>query len=261
MTLASREEAWVRRRGLGHLWHSYVRMLRYEVTSLRLYLVFALLIQVLIGAGMGIMYGFYLGDLPQTAVTFLVSGIPALALFPIGFVLVPNEIAGQRIAETYDYIWSLPVPRFASAGATFTVFTALALPGTAAAVLISVLVYDVQLDASLLIVPAVLLSSAMATAVGYALGHGVKDPRLVNLVTNLLVFVLLMFSPIVVPIEFFPGWLAAVHRVLPFWHMANVVRGGLTTGFVTDVGVSYAVLSAWTIGAVALAAWVIGRRR
>ena len=79
--------------------------------------------------------------------------------------------------------------------------------------------------------------------------------------TNLVIFVVLMFSPIAFPIENFPGWLAAAHRVLPFWHMANVVRASLTQGLVTGVWASYLVLAAWTLGAWMLAAWAVGRRR
>ncbi|MBP1632131.1 MAG: type transporter, partial [Acidobacteria bacterium] len=111
------------------------------------------------------------------------------------------------------------------------------------------------------VVPAVLLSSLMAASVGFAVGHSVADPALVNVVTNLVIFVVLMFSPIAFPIENFPGWLAAAHRVLPFWHLANVVRAALTEGLVPHVGVSYAVLGAWTLGSWLLAAWAVGRRR
>jgi ABC-2 type transport system permease protein len=206
------------------------------------------------------MYGFYLGELPSEAASFLVSGVPALALFPVGFVIVPNVISSHRIADTYDYVWSLPVPRLASAGATFSVFTAISLPGTVLALFISTLVYDVQLDPSWRIVPAVLLVASMATAVGYALGQGIANPRLVNLITNLLVFAVLMFSPIVIPIELFPDWFGSVHRVLPFWHMANLIRDGLTAGFVADVASSYYVSIVWMVLAVAVAARVIARR-
>ena len=260
MTATAQTDEWARRKGVAHLWQSYRHMLRFELINLRSFLVIALVIQTLMGAGMGVMYGFYLGDIPPEAASFLVSGIPALALFPLGFVLVPNVISGQRIEDTYDYVWSLPVPRTASAGATFTVFTAISLPGTFVALLVSSLVYDVQLEPNWMIVPAIILSASMATAVGYAVGQGMSNPRLVNLLTNLLIFVILMFSPIVIPIELFPDWLAAAHRVLPFWHMANLVRDGLTSGFVDNVGASYAVSAAWTVGAVAISARVVGRR-
>ncbi len=97
---------------------------------------------------------------------------------------------------------------------------------------------------------------------GYTLGHAIPDPRVTNLLTNLIIFLVLLFSPIVVPIALFPDWWATVHRVLPFWHMAVVVRAGLTEGLITgSVGVSYAVVGAWTAAAWLLAAWVVGRRR
>ena len=249
-----------RRSGPSHIWQAYRAMVRFEVVSLRMFLAMTLIIQTLMGAGMGIMYGFYLGEIPAAAQTWLVSGIPALALFPLGFVLVPSVIADHRWEETYDYIWSLPVPRLASAAATFTVFAGLSLPGLGLALGISVLVYGVTLVPSLMLIPAIILVAAAATSVGYAVGHAVTNPRTVNLLTNLVIFVVLMFSPIVVPIEQFPGWFAAVHRVLPFWHMANVLRDGLTTGLVDHVSTSYAVLGVWLIGAWYVSARVILRR-
>jgi ABC-2 type transport system permease protein len=248
------------RRGVAHLWRSYRTMLRFEITNLRLFLLVTLIIQTLVGAGMGIMYGFFLGDLSSASRTFLVSGIPALALFPLGFVLIPSVIADHRFADTYDYIWSLPVPRSASAAATFTVFAFLSLPGVVVAVGLSCWVYGVTLTPGLMMVPAAVLSTAMATSVGYAMGHAVRNPRMINPLTNLLVFLVLMFSPIVVPIEQFPAGLAAIHHVLPFWHMANVLRDGLTSGLVDHVARSYAVLAAWLIAAWSVTAWVISRR-
>lgn len=250
----------IRRAGPSHVWSSYRTMVRFEIVALRSFLVMTLVIQTFMGAGMAVMYGFYLGEIPPLAQTWLVSGIPALSLFPLGFVLVPGVIADHRWEDTYDYIWSLPVPRLASAAATFTVFAGLSLPGMVVALGLAVWLYGVTLTPSLIFIPAVLLVAAMATAVGYAIGHAMKDPRMINLLTNMLVFMVLMFSPIIVPIEQFPSWFGALHRVLPFWHMANVLRDGLTTGLVEHVTASYLVLSAWLVGSVALASRIITRR-
>ena len=63
------------------------------------------------------------------------------------------------------------------------------------------------------------------------------------------------------PASHLPGWLFAIHRVLPFYNMAVVIRAGLTTGLVTGLGQSFLVLLAWTVAGVALTAWVAGRRR
>lgn len=248
------------RSGPSYWWQSYRSMLRFDVTNLRASLVFLLVIQIMMGAGMAYMYGFYLGDLPPQAQLYVVTGIPALALIPLGMIWVPSLIGQHKLRDTYDFLWSMPVPRVVSAASVFTTFTVLAIPGMVVALWVATVRYDVVLSVSPLIVPAVILSSLMATSVGFALGHVIPDPRVTNLVTNVLVFFVLLFSPLVVPIELYPDWLAALHRVLPFYPMATVIRAALTTDLVADVGRAYLVLASWTLGAWIAAALVVGRR-
>lgn len=246
--------------GLSRWLRSYRMMLRFDMRGLGSWLAFGFLIQILMGAGMAVMYGFYLGDVPPEVGTFMAGGVPAIALIPIGLVMVPNMVAQQRIAQTYEFLWSLPVPRLAAAASTFTVFTLMALPGVAVAVGVGAWNYGVALTISPMIVPAILLTSLMTTSVGFGMAHGIKNPIVINFVTNMTVFFVLLFSPIVVPIAQFPDWLASVHRVLPFYHMAQVIRDALTTGFVTGVGTDYLVLAAWTVAGWIVTAWVVGRR-
>lgn len=250
------------RSGPAYWMGGYAAMLRFELVNLRTFLAVAFVVQLIMGAGAALMYGYYFGDLTAVQRTFLVTGIPALALVPIGFVMMPATIMEQKLRDTYDYVWSLPVPRFASALASFTVFTALAIPGTVVALIAASALYGVDLQISWSVVSAVLLTSAMATSVGYAMAHAIPEPRVTNLIGNILIFMVLLFSPIVVTIDQFPGWWAAVHHVLPFWHMAVVIRAGLTNGLVgTSVTVSYLVLAAWTLGSWLLAGWVVSRRK
>lgn len=249
------------RSGWRYWLDGYTSMVRFEIINLRTFLIFALVIQVMTGAGMGVLYGFYLGDMPAMAQLFIVTGIPALALVPIGLVMVPNAIMIHKIRDTYDFVWSLPVPRLTSAAATFTVFTALAIPGTLLALLVSDFYYGVDLVWSVSFIPAVLLTSLMATSVGFAMAHAIPEPRFTNLLTNLIMFLAILFAPIVVPIGQFPEWWATVHRVLPFYHMAQVLRDSLATGLVESVAESWAVLTVWTAGSWLLAGWVVGRRK
>jgi len=249
------------RRGAAYWLAGYRGMLRFDLASAREWLVPFTLVQVLMGAGMAIIYGFYLGDMPVPAATFVATGAPTLAIIPLGMALAPSLIASRKIEGTYDFMWSLPVPRLTAALSSFTLFTVLAVPGFAAALGIAAWRYDLDLHLTAWVIPAVLLSSLMAASVGFAVGHAVPDPALINVITNLVIFVVLMFSPIAFPIENFPQWLAAAHRALPFWHMANVVRASLTQGLVQHVWVSYSVLGAWTAAAWVLSAWAVGRRR
>ncbi len=239
----------------------YAAMLRFEVLNQRVFLPVFLVIQVMLGAGMAITYGFFLGDLPRPAKLYLATGIPALALIPLGFLAVPMVVGNLRANGSYDFVWSLPVPRLAAAAATFTVYTLLALPGTIVALVVAAWNYHVTLHVGPSIVPALLLTSLMSTSVGYGMAHGISDPRVTNLIGNILIFFVLLFSPIIVPISQFPGWLAAIHRVLPFHHMAVVIRAALGGGADSGVATSYFTLTAWMVGSWLLAVYAISRRR
>jgi len=249
------------RRGPGYWLGGYRAMLRYDLLNMRDFLSFFLLIQVLMGAGMAIIYGFYFEEVPPLAATFIATGAPTLAIVPVGMTLVPAAVAQYKWSNTYDFLWSLPVPRLVTAASNFTIFTVLSVPGFVVTLLVAAWRYDLDLAVSWSIVPAVLAASLMAVSVGWGAAHAIPDPRITNLLVNLVIFVVLLFSPIAFPIENFPDWLASLHRVLPFWSMANVVRAGLTDGLVADLGRHYAVLAAWTVCAWTVAAWVVGRRR
>ncbi len=145
--------------------------------------------------------------------------------------------------------------------AGLTVWMTIAIPGMIAALGIAVLRYDIDLSVSLLIVPATLMTVAMASSLGYAFAHGIPNPLAVNLLTQVLIFLIIMYSPINFPADRFPGWLDDLHAVLPFEHAANVVRAGLTDGLVEHVGLSFAILGAWVVGSGTLTAWILGRRK
>jgi ABC-2 type transport system permease protein len=248
--------------GTGPAWwlRSYALMLRFDLSSQRTCLPVAMALQILMGAGMAVIYGFYVPELPPAGVLYLVTGAPALALIPLGMVFVPALVGQQRAAGTYDFLWSLPVPRAAGVASTLTIVTLLAIPGIAATLLLAVWRYGVALSVSPMVVPAFTLTALMAASVGLGLGHLIRSPVVTNLITNVLVFVVLLFSPIAFPKSQFPTWLADLHEVLPLYHMGVVVRASLTTGLVSDVATSYLVLGAWTLAGCLATAWVVGRR-
>jgi ABC-2 type transport system permease protein len=249
------------RRGARHWLRSYLLMLRFDWGRSRQYAPFMIVVQLLMGAGMAIMYGFFYPEISETTALYITTGVPTLALVPLGLIMVPGAVGEMRIEGTFDVVWSLPTPRSAQAGATFTLFTLLALPGTVLALLVAAWRYGVALDLSPVLVPAVLLSAVMAVVVGFGMALAIENPMITNLISNAVMFVVLLFSPIVYPVANLPGWLAGVHQVLPFHSMATVIRAGLTDGIVTETGTAFLVLGLWTAVGCALTAWVVGRRR
>lgn len=248
------------RRGSGYWWASYVAMLRWVLVQQKVLFVGIVFSQIVLGIGAAFMYKFYLGEVDPVTALYLVTGIPALSLIPVGFVMVPILVMQEKSRGTYDFTWSLPVPRLAPVAATFTVFTAIALPIALLSTLLAAWQFDVTLDVSWTVLPYALLASLMATSVGYAMAMAIPEPRITNLITNVVIFLVLLFSPIVIPISQFPDWAATIHEILPFYHMANLIRSSLTDGLVTNATASLVVLLAWTIAGWAMVARVVARR-
>ena len=249
------------RSGIGYWLASLRSMIRFDIGQIRQWAGLLLVIQTLMGAGMAAMYGFFYPHLTYLTALYITTGTPTLALIPLGFVMVPMNVARERLEGTFDFIWSLPVPRSAQATATFLLFTVLSLPGAVLALAVASWRYGVHLSVSPQILPGALLCALAAISVGYGMALAISNPLLVNLITNALIFAVLLFSPIVIPVSHFPAWLSAVDRALPFYNMAELIRAGLTQGLVTDLTRSYLILFAWTAAGWAMTAWVVGRRR
>ena len=250
----------VKRSGPAHWARSFTTMLRWEIVRMRLVLPLTALVQVVTGAGLILGLGLFFEDISTVSILYLATGAVVITLVTVGLVLGPQLIAQLRQRGSWDFFAALPVPRSAATAAWVGLTTIVAIPGMIAALFAAWIRYDAQLHPSLLIVPAVGLVLLSGALVGYAYGHAIPQPRLVNLVSQVLIFVIFGFSPISFPAENLPGWLAELHQYLPFVHMGNVVRAGLTEGLATDVGQSFGILTAWTLAAGIVASVAIGRR-
>lgn len=236
-------------------------MMRFDFGRMRRFAPMMIVIQTGMGAGMALLYGFLYPHITPERALYIATGAPTLAVIPLGFAMLPGAIGTEKDEGSFEYVWTLPAPRSAQAVSIFLLYTVLALPGTALALLVATLRYGVHLSPSLLLIPAALLCALMSIAVGYGMALAVPDPLVTNLIVNGLMFAVLLFSPIVYPASQLPGWLYEVHRFLPFYNMAVVVRAGLTDGVVAHVGTSFLVLGAWTLAGWSVTAWVVNRRR
>ncbi|MBT5773403.1 MAG: ABC transporter permease [Dehalococcoidia bacterium] len=249
------------RGGVRHWLRSYWLMVRWELLSQRLMLPMLVVVLLMLGAGMALGLGLLFENPSPQQALYISTGATVIPMMTLGLSMLPQLVAQQKVEGTYDYLFSLPIPRMAMYFAGLSVWTVIALPSAVMALAVAAWRYDLELSVSPLAVPAALLVVAVASAVGYSFAHAITNPRLTNVVTQLLIFVVIFFSPVNFPAERLPGWLQAAHEWLPPQHAALVMRGTLTEGLVDGgVGESFAILGAWAVGATLVTAWVLGRR-
>ena len=211
-----------------------------------------LLAQVVIATGTGVGLGFLVSDVDQRAGSYIATGAFLLNLFIISTVMVPSVISEQKHTGALDYMWSLPAPRLAHPLAELVVWSSAALPGMLVSLLVMSFRFDLDLRFGPLLVPTVVLTVLTATAVGTAIGLRSKSQQATNLLTNALLMLVLLFSPVNFPGDRLPGWLQAIHEVLPIAAMADMVRGGLLVGYEADLARDLVTLGAWCAVALTL---------
>jgi len=238
---------------------SYFLMLKWVFLNNRTWLSLNLAVQI--GIAFGFVYGmsfFYPAITPDIA-KYLTTGAPTIILLTVGLVMGPQIIAMMRQEGTFDYIWSLPVPRMAHVAADATNMFGSTLPGIALAVVLGAMHFDFALNISPLIVPAVFLISMCGTFVGYSMAFAVPKPMMVNVITQIIIFIVMMFSPVMYPVSQLPGWLQAIHKVLPIQYMADLMRGTLTD-LPVNLARAFAITGAWCVAGFVLTNLMVRRR-
>jgi ABC-2 type transport system permease protein len=249
------------RSGAPYWAESYRTLVRWHLASLRMWLMLLTVIQIMAGAGFVLGIALFFDRIPASAALFVSTGVPVINLVMVGLILGPQLVAQQKMQQSYEFIRALPAPQTAAAAAWYTVCLLAGLPAVVVSLLIAEARYGIALAISPSIVPAILLTAFAGTMIGYGLGHAIPDPMVTNLVTELLIFTVFGFSPVLFPAWQLPSWLATLNWWFPFGHMAVIVRAGLTSSMVTGVASSYLIVAAWGLAGAAASAWALGRRR
>lgn len=238
---------------------SYALMLKWQALSQKPMIPLHVAVEIMIAVGFVIGIGFFYPQINPTIAKFLTTGAPTLILLMVGLVIAPQMVVMARVEGTFDYIWSLPVPRMVYIAADATIWLLIALPGVLLALVIGSLYHNFTLEVSPLVVPALLLIAVTATFVGYTIAFGAPKPQMAHVATQIIVFAIVTFSPIMYPVEQLPDWLVVVHKVLPIQYMADLSRGTLTDLDV-NLGLAFGITSAWCIAGFVVTYFIIRRR-
>lgn len=204
---------------MRHWLRSYGLLLRWTGLRSRASLPLNLVVQTCLAVGIIVGFAYLVPNMNDDTALYFATGAPVLGLITVGMVIAPQEVASAKQQGIFDFTRSLPVPRSAIIASDATIALITALPGMIAALIVSSLRFDLTLQISPLVIPAVLLTAFAAIGIGYGIGYGMQ-PAAARMVSQLVVFVSLMFSPIIFPASHLPDWFAAVHAVLPFQYMA-----------------------------------------
>jgi len=217
-------------------------------------------VQVALAVSTVLGYGLLIGQPPPEARLYLATGAATIMLMSVGLILAPQMILESRQEGSLDWLRALPLSRLAILVADTALWTALALPGVVLGLVTGLVRFDVRPSMQWWTVLVFFAVATISTAVGQGLAL-VLPPLVGQAVAQLLVFVVLLFSPVSFPAARMPDWLQAAHSVLPFESMANLMRAAVLSDTFSATPRDWLVVSVWLVASVAGAAAALSRRR
>lgn len=236
----------------------YGRLTRWEWESILPQLVVIGPIQFLFPVLLAIGLGFLVPGLDAESARYLSTGAPTIALLMLGLVVLPNTVSQREQTGQDEFYRTLPIAPTVVLAASLTPPVLVALPGSLLALVVAAWHFHFSLDPSVLALVALGFVSLTGAAIGNAIASVSPGPQVTNLLTNVIVFFIFLFSPINFPIDRLPDWLQSLHVFLPIEPMAELVRSSLT-GEATRLG-DWMFVGAWAIGSFALSAALAVRR-
>ncbi|WP_033352929.1 ABC transporter permease [Nocardiopsis xinjiangensis] len=235
-------------------------LLRWTMAQTGAMLPLFIVVQAAIAGAVVVGFGLLIPDIDTPTAELLSTGAPTILILVIGLVLCPWGVAAARTSGTLTYQRALPVPRPLLLVSDLIVWLVIALPSIPVTVLVARLRYGIEysIDGPLL-VGAFVLSTVMAVSVGYATAM-LLSPMLSQLVSQVMVFFVMLFSPVTFPKDQLPDWFRAVHEVLPFQAAADLLRAGLLSDGFEPSGQALVVLLVWCLVGLTISVRAIIRR-
>ena len=238
----------------------YFQLVRGLILINREMIWFVAMIEGALSVGLILGFGYFIPNITPTQALFLTVGAAAQTVITVGLVMLPQILSQEKAEGMLEYFLTLPLSREAYLLAEVTFVALVTLPGTAFAVVFGAWHYDLSMSVQPVVVLVTVLAVLSLAGVGVAMAVLSPFQQLTNVLTQLIIFYVLLFSPVMMPKEQLPSALQHVAAVMPTTYVADAMRASLTDLPGTHLARSLLVMAGFTIASLALSAVMIRRR-
>lgn len=232
-----------------------------QVRQFRGEIAFVMMVQIVLSLGLVLGIGYIMPGIDETTATYLTTGTATQTFVTAGLVMLPQFLSEAKEDGRLDYMMTLPISREAYLLSQVTVVALLALPGVVFAVALGAWNYGITLSINPAIALVIVLSVFSLAGVGVAMAILSPYRQVTNALTQLIIFYVLFFAPVLVPKSQLPWLLRKTAVVMPPTYAADGTRATLTKLPGTDLAQDLLVMTGFAVLSFALSAMMIRRRQ
>lgn len=238
----------------------YADLVRINVQMMRDELWFFAMIQTALAVSLVVGLGSLIPNMSGPTALYITTGTATQATVTIGLVALPQFLAQAKADGRLEYFFTLPISREAYLLAQVTFVALMALPGVAFALILGAWHYGVGLQFDPLVLLVIPLTILSLSGVGIALAMISPHQQLTNALTQLIIFYVLFFAPVLVPRQQLPNVLQHVAVLLPPTYAADALRATVTDLPGTRLGLSLLVMCGFGVASLVISSLSVRHR-
>lgn len=238
----------------------YRNLVSVQLRAMRTEVWFVISFQGAMATGLVLGMGYLMPEVSDTTAMYLVTGTAAQSFATVGLVMLPQVVARGKALGTLDYYLTLPISREAYLLALVTVVALMAFPAVVFCILFGMWRYDLALDFDPAVIAVGVLAVLSLAGVGVAMAVYSPHQQVTNALTQLVIFYVIFFAPVLLPKEQLPELLQFTANFFPPTYAADGVRATLTDLPGTHLARSLLAMAAFAAGSLSLSAVAIRRR-
>lgn len=180
---------------------------------------------------------------------YIISGSMILSLASDGIYGMAIKIGEMKHENTLLYYTALPINRFAFILALILSRFVVTVPGMIVPLVFGSVFYGFNVHLSLWLVVLIPSISVSFAIMGLVIGVAIRSLNIIQLVVNALLFIILLASPIFMPVESLPAPLQVISYAMPMTYASAALRDAISGTFGSAFYLNTSVVLVTTFGA------------
>lgn len=164
-------------------------------------------------------------------IDFLVPGIIAMSLMNSGVIALASAFVSYREKGILRRIKATPFPLSSFITARILSQLVVAVVQTTLLLALGMLLFDLQIDGSLVSVYIVVIIGSLAfLSLGFVISSFARNQEAADALANAIVFPMLFLSGVFFPVDAAPEWLGPITKLMPLRYLVDAMRGVMVEG-------------------------------
>ena len=238
----------------------YAQLVALHMRMFRSFMLIISIVNIAMAFGLILGFSYIIPDISDSTARFLITGTVTQMMVTIGLVALPQNLSEMKHDGRVEYFFTLPISREAYLLSLVTVAFIQSLPSMVLALLFGAWYFEVSLALDPALVLVAQLAVLSLAGIGVTLAVISPHQQLTNVLTQLIIFYVLFFGPVLLPESQLPVALRHISDFMPTSYIADAIRGSTTDLPGTHLGRSLAVMAAFGLFSMTLSAISVRRR-